>query len=128
MTEFWLTRCFGFESQFPGWKLFCAFLVHSVFGCRAFLLKILARSKKGSSFHPDNQDGCSSGRFPDTRALFEDSALCPRDRKSTRLNSSHMSISYAVFCFKIYNPGPLEQIRTSPYYPRSCSLGSCLFR
>src|SRR5437868_9288423 len=29
--------------------------------------------------------------------------LCPRlpqDRKSTRLNSSHVSISYAVFCLK----------------------------
>src|SRR5438477_942567 len=26
--------------------------------------------------------------------------LQPRDRKSTRLNSSHMSISYAVFCLK----------------------------
>src|SRR6266480_6766940 len=25
---------------------------------------------------------------------------CNRDRKSTRLNSSHMSISYAVFCLK----------------------------
>src|SRR6266571_4188900 len=25
---------------------------------------------------------------------------CERDRKSTRLNSSHMSISYAVFCLK----------------------------
>src|SRR6267142_3272533 len=25
-------------------------------------------------------------------------ASIPRDRKSTRLNSSHMSISYAVFC------------------------------
>src|SRR5690242_21499905 len=25
---------------------------------------------------------------------------CDRDRKSTRLNSSHMSISYAVFCLK----------------------------
>src|SRR5438477_3764495 len=25
---------------------------------------------------------------------------CSRDRKSTRLNSSHMSISYAVFCLK----------------------------
>src|SRR5699024_11756179 len=25
---------------------------------------------------------------------------CPRDRKSTRLNSSHVSISYAVFCLK----------------------------
>src|SRR3712207_8649007 len=25
---------------------------------------------------------------------------CPRDRKSTRLNSSHANISYAVFCLK----------------------------
>src|SRR5207249_5075315 len=25
---------------------------------------------------------------------------CERDRKSTRLNSSHVSISYAVFCLK----------------------------
>src|SRR5437868_8101474 len=27
-------------------------------------------------------------------------ADCKEDRKSTRLNSSHVSISYAVFCFK----------------------------
>src|SRR5699024_11671860 len=27
-------------------------------------------------------------------------ASVPRDRKSTRLNSSHVSISYAVFCLK----------------------------
>src|SRR5689334_24232233 len=26
--------------------------------------------------------------------------VCNRDRKSTRLNSSHSSISYAVFCLK----------------------------
>src|SRR5699024_3473671 len=26
--------------------------------------------------------------------------LCDQDRKSTRLNSSHVSISYAVFCLK----------------------------
>src|SRR5690242_20826938 len=26
--------------------------------------------------------------------------VSPKDRKSTRLNSSHMSISYAVFCLK----------------------------
>src|SRR5690242_21095794 len=31
------------------------------------------------------------------RALIE---AVGRDRKSTRLNSSHMSISYAVFCLK----------------------------
>src|SRR3712207_8957397 len=36
--------------------------------------------------------------------------LQPRDRKSTRLNSSHANISYAVFCLKkntiyiLYNP------------------------
>src|SRR6266581_8268386 len=29
---------------------------------------------------------------------------CPRDRKSTRLNSSHPSISYAVFCLKKKRP------------------------
>src|SRR6266480_7105495 len=29
-----------------------------------------------------------------------------RDRKSTRLNSSHMSISYAVFCLKKKNNTP----------------------
>src|SRR5438045_5443717 len=27
-------------------------------------------------------------------------AVCHRDRKSTRLNSSHLGISYAVFCLK----------------------------
>src|SRR5437588_3471657 len=29
-----------------------------------------------------------------------DAARSPRDRKSTRLNSSHTVISYAVFCLK----------------------------
>src|SRR3712207_7751707 len=27
-------------------------------------------------------------------------SLCKKDRKSTRLNSSHANISYAVFCLK----------------------------
>src|SRR5258705_9434532 len=30
-------------------------------------------------------------------------ALTPQDRKSTRLNSSHLGISYAVFCLKKKN-------------------------
>src|SRR5207253_4062623 len=29
--------------------------------------------------------------------------LSPKDRKSTRLNSSHVAISYAVFCLKKKN-------------------------
>src|SRR5207249_9829001 len=32
--------------------------------------------------------------------LFAHGAFLTRDRKSTRLNSSHVSISYAVFCLK----------------------------
>src|SRR6267143_2886052 len=43
--------------------------------------------------------------FPDT--MMPDAGIAPscrfqcfRDRKSTRLNSSHSSISYAVFCLK----------------------------
>src|SRR5690242_21142191 len=33
-------------------------------------------------------------------AAFQAVSLDNQDRKSTRLNSSHMSISYAVFCLK----------------------------
>src|SRR2546422_6209173 len=33
-------------------------------------------------------------------AAAGDGAVLPRDRKSTRLNSSHGYISYAVFCLK----------------------------
>src|SRR5207249_10930171 len=33
-------------------------------------------------------------------AQFRDPRVKARDRKSTRLNSSHVSISYAVFCLK----------------------------
>src|SRR3712207_7431928 len=37
--------------------------------------------------------------------------LAPRDRKSTRLNSSHANISYAVFCLKKKkNPLPFSQL------------------
>src|SRR5215510_1118558 len=32
----------------------------------------------------------------------------PADRKSTRLNSSHVAISYAVFCLKKKNDGRLQ--------------------
>src|SRR3712207_7492137 len=50
---------------------------------------------------------------PDRRAAHP-------DRKSTRLNSSHANISYAVFCLKKKNPLPC-----APVPP---SLTSCLFR
>src|SRR2546430_5847580 len=40
----------------------------------------------------------------------------PRDRKSTRLNSSHSQISYAVFCLKKKNailPSQRGELRTA---------------
>src|SRR5258707_5120251 len=37
------------------------------------------------------------------RHIFARGALAWRDRKSTRLNSSHANISYAVFCLKKKN-------------------------
>src|SRR2546422_8057806 len=42
---------------------------------------------------------CASG----SRQLTAPPAQPPRDRKSTRLNSSHGYISYAVFCLKKKN-------------------------
>src|SRR5688572_31190091 len=38
---------------------------------------------------------------------------CQRDRKSTRLNSSHSQISYAVFCLKKKNSQCSARVPTS---------------
>src|SRR5690554_7708016 len=52
-------------------------------------------------------------------------ALLPRDRKSTRLNSSHVRISYAVFCLKKknHNTVPVQRLLHPPEHahrhPRS---------
>src|SRR2546427_3972910 len=43
----------------------------------------------------------SPGRVPGLTRVYARSLADPvRDRKSTRLNSSHSQISYAVFCLK----------------------------
>src|SRR5690606_41276258 len=52
---------------------------------------------KGEAFVALRDEDNAQGRDP--FGTLEDSTL-PRDRKSTRLNSSHVKISYAVFCLK----------------------------
>src|SRR5256885_9150934 len=51
--------------------------------------------------------GHQGGGIPDGRGGNRGKGHCPvgdrRDRKSTRLNSSHLVISYAVFCLKKKN-------------------------
>src|SRR5438128_9713551 len=55
--------------------------------------------------------------LPESQSLRESRTLREsrgRDRKSTRLNSSHGSISYAVFCLKKKKP------RKRTFWPRYC--------
>src|SRR5256885_7829143 len=47
-----------------------------------------------------------------------DDGLPTTDRKSTRLNSSHLVISYAVFCLKKKKPTPLTSHRPIQACPR----------
>src|SRR5207248_5629744 len=42
----------------------------------------------------------AASELQDRRSLLYLSIAISRDRKSTRLNSSHRTISYAVFCLK----------------------------
>src|SRR5690349_24153899 len=63
-------------------------------------------------------EDADAGEIALTRMLifqFSCSLSPTGDRKSTRLNSSHVEISYAVFC--------LKKKRSS--YRRSCSARSC---
>src|SRR2546426_2592471 len=46
---------------------------------------------------PDGGDGFGHVKF---RQANDDATIVDLDRKSTRLNSSHLVISYAVFCLK----------------------------
>src|SRR5258705_1880000 len=50
---------------------------------------------------PLHLPGClPSSQLPLLEPRRDGSRLFERDRKSTRLNSSHLGISYAVFCLK----------------------------
>src|SRR5436190_3959523 len=48
--------------------------------------------------------------------IADDSHPIPSDRKSTRLNSSHTVISYAVFCLKKKNESSLFTNFTRPSF------------
>src|SRR5258708_21646263 len=54
----------------------------------------------------------SAGRRQEDRACGRGRAPAGEDRKSTRLNSSHQIISYAVFCLKKKKKLQLEMMGT----------------
>src|SRR5687768_17673619 len=57
-------------------------------------------SARDSSDRTARSSESSRGRSPASRPRSAPATSRPRDRKSTRLNSSHGYISYAVFCLK----------------------------
>src|SRR5438045_9075378 len=52
---------------------------------------------------PSSRSGTAPAGPPSTAPQSCIRRTCRRDRKSTRLNSSHLGISYAVFCLKKKN-------------------------
>src|SRR5258708_24594409 len=83
------------STLFPYTTLFRSGLGHSE--------EIVGKALKGRSEHPYIFTKCSRIGMPDgtiQSSLKADSVRRELDRKSTRLNSSHQIISYAVFCLK----------------------------
>src|SRR5256885_11014937 len=80
----------------------------------------MRRPDRGPTWHRKCREGVRSG--------------APVDRKSTRLNSSHLVISYAVFCLKKkkYDTDDRAAVRMDAYDPalqvhgltRSCNSGA----
>src|SRR2546428_10051305 len=76
--------------------------------CFFFFFFLMIRRPPRSTLFPYTTLFRSSVRWRKRDSIFSlNSKLCssitrdgPRDRKSTRLNSSHDQISYAVFCLK----------------------------
>src|SRR3712207_8601096 len=68
---------------------------------RAFAARSFERPLRPSLRHDDLEPDARSARSQLRRyGSAERGSGLQRDRKSTRLNSSHANISYAVFCLK----------------------------
>src|SRR5580704_18300120 len=87
-------------------------------GCRSFLFFsvfffLMIRRPPRSTLFPYTTLFRSRPRHPGRAAPgHEHGGRGGRDRKSTRLNSSHPSISYAVFCLKKKNNTPSFHLLT----------------
>src|SRR5690348_17714292 len=83
---FLMTRRPPRSTLFPYTTLFRSAMV-SQYLRAAYKIKVADASAPIGPLPPPSSDGCAAGQVKE-------------DRKSTRLNSSHPSISYAVFCLK----------------------------
>src|SRR5256885_12518311 len=56
----------------------------------------------------DGAEGDAKAKAKKSKRKVDVQAPCTSDRKSTRLNSSHLVISYAVFCLKKKKKRPMK--------------------
>src|SRR5690349_23031655 len=63
-----------------------------------------AHNRKSPTEHCFNRLSCDGTRYRDKQRILVQLSRLKQDRKSTRLNSSHVEISYAVFCLKKKKP------------------------
>src|SRR2546426_4649281 len=76
-----------------------------------------SHSARRRSFMIHEADRIERGyAFRRTCHVFPQSGRWRRDRKSTRLNSSHLVISYAVFCLKKKKKKENIETRINAYY------------
>src|SRR5207302_6812468 len=90
--------------------------------------RVLYRVRVGANAQQGNQENLAvaSATFPSGEQIQTSPArasvyVSPGDRKSTRLNSSHVKISYAVFCLKKktgIRPSPGRRTRRAIQRPR----------
>src|SRR3712207_8007294 len=81
------------STLFPYTTLFRSLLVNNVSGIGPKLALAVLSGMSVNSFKASVVNN-------DVAALAKISGVGKKDRKSTRLNSSHANISYAVFCLK----------------------------
>src|SRR4051812_49720473 len=81
------------STLFPYTTLFRSHRPHPFHGCGA-------EGEFGPSRHADGPRATRLRPLHEAHEARSRGPALARDRKSTRLNSSHMSISYAVFCLK----------------------------
>src|SRR5437868_8866259 len=94
-------RCPPISTLFPYTTLF-----RSDFTGSAAVMEVLTFAGVEAVLFLDVPTADRLARFPAARAIGKRA-----DRKSTRLNSSHVSISYAVFCLKKKKTLPTHNVQ-----------------
>src|SRR3989442_11375507 len=79
----------------------------------ALPISILGPTRSGVIVISEGAPPAGRARLTVRDSRIEGATTDPRDRKSTRLNSSHVRISYAVFCLKKKKTQPPDRIDSS---------------